>query len=120
MSYEDRMQTLGLSQKDDIKQVLRQNDNSVVLDVRSQAEIDAIGMFQVEGHPWFQVPVLPGMTDELVNSSGFLFPDKDTPIVVYCGSGKRASFAKMALQKQGYKYVLNAGGYSDVANIDVL
>lgn len=119
MSYEDRMQTMGLSHKEDIKQVLRQKDNSVVLDVRSQAEIDATGKFQVQGHPWVQVPVLPGMTDELVNSSGFLFPDKDTPIVVYCKSGNRASFAKRALEGRGYRHVLNAGGYDDIADLDV-
>jgi rhodanese-related sulfurtransferase len=119
MSYEDRMHTMGLAPKEDIKKVLTQDSHSVILDVRSQAEIDESGKFQVHGRQWFQAPVMPGMTDELVKSSQRLFPNKDAPIVVYCRSGNRARFAKQALEEQGYKCVLNAGGYDDIANMNV-
>jgi len=37
-------------------------------------------------------------------------PATDTPIVVYCVSGHRASIAQMGLRLLGYEYALNLGG----------
>lgn len=42
-----------------------------------------------------------------------LFPDKDTPIYLYCRSGRRAGIAKQALEEAGYVNVINAGGIDD-------
>jgi rhodanese-related sulfurtransferase len=36
------------------------------------------------------------------------------PIVIYCGSGKRASKAEEVLKSNGYETVLNAGGFTDL------
>ncbi len=41
-------------------------------------------------------------------------PDLNTPIVVYCRSGKRAEIAKTILTNLGYTKVVNAGGYSQL------
>jgi rhodanese-related sulfurtransferase len=39
-------------------------------------------------------------------------PDKDAPIILYCGGGYRSALAADALQKMGYKNVFSmAGGW---------
>lgn len=40
--------------------------------------------------------------------------DKDTPIEVYCASGRRAGIAKKTLEEMGYTRVENIGGYPDL------
>ena len=40
-------------------------------------------------------------------------PDKDTPVVLYCRSGRRSSIAQERLLEMGYRQVINAGGYQD-------
>ena len=40
-----------------------------------------------------------------------LAPDKHTPVVLYCRSGRRSSIAQDELQALGYTQVINAGGY---------
>jgi len=42
-----------------------------------------------------------------------LYPDKNTEIHLYCGSGKRAGQAAEALEQAGYTNVSNAGGIDD-------
>lgn len=38
-------------------------------------------------------------------------PNKDTPINLYCRSGRRAETAKQVLESMGYTNVQNRGGY---------
>jgi phage shock protein E len=42
--------------------------------------------------------------------------NKNKPLYVYCRSGKRAGQAKVALEKAGYKDVVNLGGLSNWQN----
>jgi phage shock protein E len=42
-----------------------------------------------------------------------LAPSKDTEIVLYCRSGRRADVARMTLEGMGYTRVRNAGGIAD-------
>ncbi len=37
-------------------------------------------------------------------------PDKDTPMVLYCGGGYRSALATAAIQKLGYNHVLSLDG----------
>ncbi|PKF61043.1 sulfurtransferase [Psychromonas sp. psych-6C06] len=46
---------------------------------------------------------------EIVNTISKLFPNKETPIHLYCRSGNRAGIAQQALNKLGYKNVFNEG-----------
>ncbi|MBO2675604.1 rhodanese-like domain-containing protein [Shewanella algae] len=39
---------------------------------------------------------------------------KDTPVVVYCRSGRRSGIAKESLEKAGYQEVYNGGGYDSL------
>lgn len=41
-------------------------------------------------------------------------PDKDTPIVLYCRSGRRSQIARQALLELGYTQVVDAGGYEQL------
>lgn len=41
-------------------------------------------------------------------------PDKNTPIHVYCHSGRRAQIAKNTLEAMGYTNVTNHGGYDEL------
>ena len=78
-------------------------DNTVWIDVRTPSEFE-------EGHvegatliPW----------DGIDTGIRALKLDKDTPIVLYCGSGGRAERAREALQASGYSAVINAGGLEE-------
>ena len=50
---------------------------------------------------------------EIIPQVEKLFPDKETPIRLYCRSGGRAEQAEQALKKAGYADVENIGGISD-------
>ena len=43
-----------------------------------------------------------------------LLPRPKLPVVVFCDSGRRAAFAKAVLERQGFEYVINAGGVNAV------
>lgn len=45
-----------------------------------------------------------------------LVPNKDTPIVLYCRTGRRAEIALKNLLNEGYANVINAGSLSDMKN----
>ncbi len=40
--------------------------------------------------------------------------DKDTPIAIYCKSGRRAGIALSALEELGYTALSNKGGFEDL------
>lgn len=70
-----------------------------ILDVRTPEEFR-------EGH-------IPGAKNHPLGSKEFfagLPKDKDTPIAVYCRSGKRAATAERQLLKRGYTKVYDFGG----------
>lgn len=88
---------------DDISAVLAQ-DNVLIIDVRSDAEV-AQGMLKQAVHiPHTEI------TEQIQKHA----QSKDQPIVLYCRSGGRAGHAKQALQSMGYTSVSNGGGYSSI------
>lgn len=40
---------------------------------------------------------------------------KDSPILVYCRSGRRSAMARVMLEKQGYQRILDGGGMDDLS-----
>ena len=49
---------------------------------------------------------------QLENKIDTITPDKNQPIVCYCGGGGRSALAAQSLQKMGFKNVMSlAGGY---------
>ena len=73
---------------------------AVLIDVREQAEFDA-------GH-------LPGARhlprDTLPARIGELAPEKDAPIICYCGGGNRGALSADTLQQQGFTQVVSIAG----------
>lgn len=55
--------------------------------------------------------------DELATQLTELSQDKAQPIVVYCRSGARSSFAKELLEANGFTNVINAGGLPEIRSI---
>ena len=74
------------------------------IDVRSAAEYE-------QGH-------LPGAINvthtEIGHAINSLAPDKNQPIRLYCGSGRRAGMALQTLENMGYTRVSNEGGYNEL------
>ena len=78
---------------------------AVVLDVRSPAEF-------AEGH-LAQATLLP--LEQVASRIGEVVPDKATPVVVYCRSGRRSAMALATLNKLGYQNVVNGGGFEGLS-----
>jgi phage shock protein E len=114
MSYEQRMQDLGLSAPEDIRKSLT-NDDAVLLDVRTVDEIAASGKFEKEGHKWVHSACMPTSAD--LEISDEMIPNKYAPVIVYCRSGRRASRAKEILESKGFSNVLNGGGFDDMVSM---
>ena len=74
---------------------------AVLIDVRSQEE------FASGARPGAKL-IPPG---DIAARIAEVAPDKNTPVVLYCRSGRRSSIAQDELQALGYTQVINAGGY---------
>ncbi|MCM8538564.1 MAG: rhodanese-like domain-containing protein [Lentisphaeraceae bacterium] len=74
------------------------------IDVRTTEEFDS-GHLKNAIHIPYQ---------KITNKIGSITKDKNADIRVYCKVGGRAGIAKKALEKLGYKYVTNSGGYKDL------
>ncbi|MCH9684629.1 MAG: rhodanese-like domain-containing protein [Deltaproteobacteria bacterium] len=79
----------------------------VLLDVRTPEEYEAGHIEGAHNVPHDQVPAQLAEIERLTEGN------RDTPIVVYCGSGRRAAIAKETLVKDGYSQVTNLGGKDD-------
>lgn len=80
------------------------DSQTIIVDVRSDKEYQA---GHIEG-------ALHQPHDSIDAGIGELLPDKSQPIMLYCGSGKRAGLAKEKLEALGYSNVENAGGYENL------
>ena len=83
------------------------SSDTVWLDVRSHEEF-------ASGH-------LPGAINiphtEIAAGIAELKLDKNTPIAIYCKSGRRAGLALEVLQQQGYTNLTNKGGYEQLQQL---
>lgn len=81
-----------------------QSPESVVIDVRTAEE--------------FAAGALPGAEqiafEQIASRISAIAPDKATPIVLYCRSGRRSGVAEESLRALGYSNLINAGGYDDL------
>lgn len=79
---------------------LKAQPETVVLDVRTPAEVDDSGHIAA---PRF-LNITRGLLEFRIEAA---VPDKATPIVVYCGVSQRSSLAADTLMKLGYTNVRN-------------
>lgn len=81
-----------------------QAPESLLIDVRTAEE--------------FATGALPGAVRighaEIAAQISQLAPDKNTPIVLYCRSGRRSGIAEQSLRAMGYHNLINAGGYAEL------
>ena len=78
-------------------------DNAVLLDVRRIEEFNA-------GHIDGAVLVPHDMIAEKI---GAVVPDKNTPVYIYCRSGRRSAISVEAMKKLGYTNLTDLGGMGD-------
>ena len=82
-------------------------EGAVLLDVRRQ---DEFTQGHADGATLIPVDELGGRMAEV---EALTAGDHDKPIVLYCGSGKRAAKAKDLLLSAGFRRVVNVGGLND-------
>jgi len=75
------------------------------LDVRSAEEVEETGLV---------ADATRISHDELDAIEAYLGEDENRAVVIYCGSGRRASRVIEAMRERGYGGLVNAGGYSDL------
>jgi phage shock protein E len=80
-------------------------DMPLVIDVRTVAEWD-------KGHLEGAI-LIP--YDQIGEKIGTVVKDKSKTIYVYCRTGRRTKIAKEALEKLGYKDIVNLGPMEDAA-----
>lgn len=86
------------------KEVMDQQPDAVILDVREQGEYDA-------GHIPGAVLLPVGSIDG--ETAAEAIPTQDTTVLVYCRSGNRSKTASAALAQLGYAQVYEFGGIQD-------
>lgn len=87
----------------DIVQIMEENENYIILDVRTQAEYN-------QGHIPNAICIPNETIDESVVNK---LPDKNQMILVYCRSGNRSKQAAEKLKKLGYTNLIEFGGIID-------
>ncbi|MDD1608782.1 MAG: rhodanese-like domain-containing protein [Methylococcaceae bacterium] len=87
--------------------LLQQNPDAVLVDVRTKAEYTdighPIGAVHIAWQEQFGSPVNPNFIAE-VNK---VAPDYNTPVLLLCRSGQRSLSAAKALEQSGYKTLIN-------------
>ena len=100
-----------------------QHPDVTVIDARSVGELEQHGYFNSAlssphgPRRWIHAEATKEKAPLLQVAAETLLPDKEAPVVVYCGSGIRATTCKNVLEQQGYKTVLNAGGLADLNSV---
>lgn len=85
-----------------LREFLQDGRQAVIIDTREESEWAC-------GHLAGAIHLSKGIIERDIEAT---VPDKDRPIVLYCGGGYRSALAADALQKMGYRNVCSlAGGW---------
>ncbi|MDI9242881.1 rhodanese-like domain-containing protein [Ruminococcus sp. YH-rum2234] len=90
--------------QDKAKQMMEEQEDAIVLDVREKEEYET-------GHIPGAVLLPLGTIDE--DSAASVIPKKDSVVLVYCRSGRRSKQASQALAELGYTQIYEFGGIND-------
>jgi rhodanese-related sulfurtransferase len=86
------------------------SDKYIIIDVREESEVQASGL--IKGAINIPKSLFDNNFSSNLIESHIDDPDK-TKILMYCAVGVRSAFVGLTLVNQGYKNVLNIGGYSE-------
>jgi rhodanese-related sulfurtransferase len=78
------------------KELLRQKQFNMILDVRTNIERETLGFYPNSIH-------IPAASIDSIMPT--LYPDRNAQILIYCNTGQRARRAADVLHKLGYKKV---------------
>ena len=90
--------------QDKAKQMMEEQEDAIVLDVREKEEYET-------GHIPGAVLLPLGTIDE--DSAALVIPKKASVVLVYCRSGRRSKQASQALAELGYTQIYEFGGIND-------
>lgn len=100
---EDTEAAYQMISMEEAKQIMEEEEDIVILDVRTQEEYET-------GH----IPGAICVPNESIGSDEIKeLPDKEKKILVYCRSGNRSKQAAQKLADAGYKNILEFGGIID-------
>ena len=85
---------------EDVRRRVAAGDKFLLVDVREESEFAA-------GHAAGAVHMSKGVIERDIETK---VPDKDTPMVLYCGGGFRSALVADNLQKMGYTNVISMDG----------
>ena len=95
---------------DQYKAMLEKGEEHVLVDVREESEWNA-------GHVMGAMHLSKGVIERDIEAK---IPEKDTPLVLYCGGGFRSALVADALQKMGYTKAISLdGGWRALQNANI-
>ena len=89
---------------DEKNELLKDNENAMLIDVRTKEEYDSGHIEKAINIPYDEIV-------DTLSTNGTI--DFDTPIIVYCKSGGRSSMAAESLKDAGYKNIYDLGAMSN-------
>lgn len=96
---------------------IRKPPQTTVIDARTIEEMQKVGYFNASTCRFLHAHATKTEDPLLQLAAKSFLPQKDAPVVIYCGSGIRATTAKQVLEEAGYTNVLNAGGLPDIHSL---
>jgi phage shock protein E len=79
-------------------------EEGVIIDTRTIEEFNAGHIRDAQLIPY----------DQIRQGIKNVAPDKQTPVILYCRSGRRAGIAEKVLTDMGYENVINVGGLAEI------
>ena len=103
----------------EVKKLLEENPKTVILDVRTNDELNSEGKINAEdlGSKTYHVVVSPDLGNWQSPDPNFVENvkkqiNKDTPVLISCAAGGRSLIAANLLEKEGYNAMNLSDGFS--------
>ena len=103
VGIKDHGSNFGILTADDLNLAIGENADLVVIDVRTQGEVDEKGFIAAPN--WIHIPL-----ESFIASRADWPADLSAPIAVYCGSGHRSTIAMTMMFAYGYADVTSLTG----------
>ena len=103
----------------EVKKLLEENPKTVILDVRTNDELNSVGKINAEdlGSKTYHVVVSPDLGNWQEPDPNFVENvkkqiNKDTPVLISCAAGGRSLIAANLLEQEGYTAINLSDGFS--------